>query len=646
MRKSGNRIFACILRSLVDESRVVAAEGPGLNATSFTRLIPVSSRLLLVLIAVLGLTCGGLAVLAGHQPWADRLWFAGTLPVLLALLVEIVTSLRRGKVGLDIVAGLSMSAALAFGEPLAGNVVALMYAGGQQLESFAEGKARREMTALLGRVSRTAMRYAGSRLDEVDIERLQPGDRILIRHGEVIPVDGKVAAAEALLDEAALTGEALPVRRPSLDDVQSGSTCVGDAFDLMVERRAAESTYANIVRLVEGAQESKAPMVRLADRYAIWFLLLTVAIAGAAWGLTGDRLRALAVLVVATPCPLILAVPVAIISGMSRAAALGVLIKSGGGLEGLAAVRTAILDKTGTLTFGRASVTEIRIVSQWDPEELLRLAASLDQASTHVTAEALVKAALERGLRLSGPTDVQETAGTGIAGLVDGRRVVVGGSGFVHARSTVGDPRDLRDGVPAGTVVVAVAVDGAVAGIIILADPVRPDAPDVIASFREAGISRIVLASGDRDDVVAAVGRQLKLDGAQGELDPPAKVEIVIRERAAAPVMMVGDGVNDAPALAAANVGVAMGARGSAASSEAADIVVLVDRLDRLAGALQVAHRSRRIALQSVAVGIGLSVAAMGVAAFGYLPPVQGALLQELIDVAVILNALRALRPG
>lgn len=613
-------------------------------------LLPVETtarvRLLLVIIALSGLAGGGIAFLADYGVWAERFWFAGTLPVLAALLFEIVTSLRRGQLGLDIVAALSMSAALAFGEPLAGNVVALMYAGGQQLESFAEGRARREMTALLGRVSRTAMRYAAGAIEEVEIERLVPGDRILMRRGEVVPADGSVAAGEALLDESALTGEALPVRRPAGEEVLSGSTCAGDAFDLIVARPAAASTYANIVRLVEAAQQSKAPMVRMADRYAIWFLLLTVALAGAAWWLSGDRIRALAVLVVATPCPLILAVPVAIISGMSRAAARGVLIKSGGALEALARVRTAILDKTGTLTFGRATVTDTRSAGDWVPDEVLRLAASLDQASTHVTAEALVTAARERGLVLSQPSDVEEKAGSGIEGTVEGRRVIVGGRGFVRSQLAKGDPYRFGDGFPPGTVTVAVAVDGALAGVIALADPVRPDAESVLAAFRAAGVQRIVLASGDREDVVSAVGRLLAVDAAQGELDPPAKVGVVETERAGGPVMMVGDGVNDAPALAMADVGVAMGARGSAASSEAANVVVLVDHLGRLAEALFVAHRTRRIALQSVVIGLGLSVAAMIVAALGYLPPVQGALTQEAIDIAVILNALRALRPG
>jgi heavy metal translocating P-type ATPase len=600
---------------------------------------------LFVTVALLGLGSGLVAMLVDRHGLAGALWAAGTLPVLLGLVMQIVASLRRGDVGLDLIAGLSMSAALAFGEPLAGNVVALMYAGGQLLESLAQGRARREMTALLGRVARTAMRYVDHRLEEVAIERIRPGDRILVRHGEVVPVDGLVVSGTAVLDESALTGEAMPVERGLRSEAMSGATSTGAPFDLEAIRPAAESTYAGIVRLVEAAQRSKAPMTRLADRYAIGFLVLTLLVAGGAWAFSGDPLRALAVLVVATPCPLILAVPVAIISGMSRAARQGVLVKSGGALEALAKVRTAVLDKTGTLTVGKAALVDIRTVDGGAADELLRLAASLDQASSHVVAAALVDAARARGLILSNPKEVAETAGTGIEGRVDGRWVVAGGSRFVAAPSG-NDPqalRALRAGLPAGTAVVSVAIDGAPAGILALTDRIRDDAAAALAGLRRGGVRRIVLASGDRSDVVATVAARLGIDRALGGLSPEAKVDTVLAERANGPVMMVGDGVNDAPALAAADVGVAMGARGAAASSEAADVVLLVDRLDRLAGALAVARRTRAIALQSVIVGLGLSLVAMAFAAVGYLPPVQGALLQEVIDVAVILNALRAL---
>ena len=594
-------------------------------------------------VAVAGLAAG-LVASALDLPWSEWAWSAGTLPVLAALILEIVTSLRRGEVGLDLIAGLSMTAALVFGVPLAGNVVALMYAGGQFLESYAEGRARREMTALLGRVAHAAMRYRDGRLQETPIDSLKPGDRILVRHGEVVPVDGVLASAAALLDQSTLTGESMPAEKRPGDEILSGSTNAGDAFDLDTVRPAAESTYANIVRLVKQAQESKAPSERLADRYAIWFLLFTLLIAAVAWWLSADPVRVLAVLVVATPCPLILALPVAIISGMSRAAKSGVLVKSGGALEALARVRTAILDKTGTLTYGQAKVSDIRTVNGWSDEALLRLAASLDQASGHVIAQALVTDARKRGLVLSPPSAISEIAGTGISGIVDGHEVVVGGSRFVRERTAGGNPYALRTDLPEGSVVVAVAVDRALAGIITLVDEIRPDASAMLAALRAAGIPRIVLASGDRQDVVDAVAHNLGISEAFGELDPSGKVAVVARERQQAPTMMVGDGVNDAPALASADVGVAMGARGSAASSESADIVLLVDRLDNLVVALRIAHRTRHIALQSVLAGIGLSIVAMAVAALGFLPPVAGALVQEAIDIAVILNALRALR--
>ncbi len=598
--------------------------------------------LALVAIALAGLAAGILAWATG-QAWAPRAWAAGTLPVLAGLLVQIVRSLRRGDVGLDVVAALSMTAALAFGEPLAGNVVALMYAGGQLLESYAEGRARGEMTALLGRVARTAMRAADGRLEEVPIDRLAPGDAILVRQGEVLPVDGTLDDHRALLDQSALTGESLPVEKIQGDELMSGATNSGDAFRLVTLRPAAESTYAHIVRLVEQARDSKAPVVRMADRYAIWFLLLTVALAGTAWWASGDPVRALAVLVASTPCPLILALPVAIISGMSRAARGGVLIKTGGALEALARVRTAILDKTGTLTFGRAAVRSIRTAPGWQADEVLRLAAALDQASNHVIAAALVEEAHRRNLALTPPTDITETAGSGLSGTVEGRRLVVGGPGFVRDTAHV-DISALDGPDPEAPVGVAVAVDGELAGLIDLADDPRPDAPDMLASLRAGGIDRVVLASGDRSDVVAAIARRLGIAEAFGDLDPAGKVAVVARETAQAPTLMVGDGVNDAPALAAATVGVAMGARGSAASSESAGVVLLVDRIAPLAAALATAHRTMRIARQSVLVGLGLSLAAMAAAAVGLLPPVAGALTQEVIDVAVILNALRALR--
>ena len=598
----------------------------------------------LVAVAVVGLVAGSVTGWRGSPDAAVWIWGIATIPVLAGLAWQIVGSLRRGDLGLDIVAALSMSAALAFGETLAGNVVALMYAGGQLLESYAQGRARREMTALLGRVAHTAFRYREDALEEVPIAEIATGDELMIRQGEVLPVDGRALSGPALLDLSALTGESMPVRIEASGEVLSGSTSVGSAFRMVTTRPASESTYAGIVRLVEAAQQARAPMVRLADRYAWWFLLLTLAIAGGAWMLSHDHIRALAVLVVATPCPLILAVPVAIISGMSRTAKNGVLVKNGGVLERLAKVTTAILDKTGTLTRGTAAVIEIRTSGAVPPDEVLRLAASLDQASGHVVAAALIEAARLKGLPLSPPENVRETPGIGLEGDVDGRHVVVGGNSFVHDRSGGIDPHRLHGGLAPESTTIAVAVEGQVAGVIVLEDPVRPDAAALLADLRSSGIARVVLASGDRREIADAVGSALGVDAIHGELNPEQKVALVAGEQARAPVIMVGDGINDAPALAAADVGVALGARGAAASSEAAGVVLLVDEIAPLAKAIAIARRTRAIALQSVYAGLGLSVGGMLLAAFGYLQPLHGALLQEAIDIAVILNALRALR--
>ena len=595
-------------------------------------------------LVALGLVAGFALRIAGHAAWSGPVWTAVTLPVLAVLVVQIVTSLRRGDVGLDIVAALSMSAALAFGESLAAAIVALMYSGGQFLEAFAERAARREMTALLSRVPRTALRHRDGRLEEVELDLILPGDRLLIRQGDVVPVDGAVASRVAVLDQSALTGESLPVQLGAGEPVLSGSTNSGDAFDLVATRRAADSTYAGIVRLVEAAQHSRAPMARMADRFAVVFLAVTVALATAAWWLTGDPIRAVAVLVVATPCPLILAVPVALVSGLSRAARLGILIKGGRAIEMLARIRVLVIDKTGTLTVGQAKLVDTRVFDGADTDEVLRLAASLDQASKHIVGQTIVAAARAKGLPLAIPTDVVETAGEGVAGRVEGRAVLVGGLRYVADRIG-GDAHHVLDhDRPPGALAAAVAADGKLIGVLVLADELRAGSEQLLASLRQLEVERIVLATGDRREVANSVSEGLGLDAVRSELTPDQKVLLVLSERKNGPVMMIGDGVNDAPALAAADIGMAMGARGTAASAEAADVVLLVDRLDRVLPAIQIARRSRRIARQSVVAGIGLSVIAMVASAFGLIVPVEGALLQEIIDVAVIFNALRALR--
>ena len=598
----------------------------------------------LLTLACLGLVLG-LILRAGGQPaLASAVWTLGVLPVLAALLIEIAQSLRRGELGLDIVAALSMTAGLVFGETLAAAVVALMYSSGQFLESYAEGRARREMRDLLSRVPRSASRYTheGETLEEVPLDALVPGDRLLIRQGDVVPADGTLASDLAFLDTSALTGESLPQRLTEGAEALSGATNAGEAFDLTVTRPAADSTYAGIVRLVEEAQQSKAPMSRLADQWSFGFLAVTVALAGLAWALTGDPIRAVAVLVVATPCPLILAVPVALVAGLSRAAQYGVLIKGARPLEAMAHIRTLILDKTGTLTDGRPRITAITPQDDLADDDILRLAAAADQASKHPVAQAIVTEAQARGLSLPLPRAMEEHPGEGVMARIEGRRVLVGGEDFVA--SQIEGPVPPRPALDAGAVLVAVAIDGQMAGHLVMADPLREGVGTLLAGLKRQGVERILLATGDRREVAERVTRGLGLDGLRSGLSPDQKVLLVLTEGKSGPVMMVGDGVNDAPALAAADVGVAMGARGAAASAEAADVVLVQDRIDGLAPGLEIARRARAIAVQSVVAGIGLSVLGMIAAALGWLTPVEGAVLQEAIDVAVILNALRALR--
>ena len=602
-----------------------------------------SGRLILLSMSTFGVAVGFAVKWLGQTEWQEWVWAGFTVPVLLALLYEIGSSLRRGDVGLDIVAALSMVAALAIGESLAAVIVALMYSGGQYLEAFADRHARREMTAILSRVPRSAMRYRERGLEEVGLDAIDPGDRLLIRQGDVVPVDGVVATGLAILDQSALTGEALPVQRHATERVMSGSTNAGEAFDLVASHHAAQSTYAGVVRLVEKAQQSKAPMSRMADRFALLFLAITLTVSGLAWFLSGDAIRAVAVLVIATPCPLILAVPVAMVSGLSRAAKAGILVKGGQAIEAMARVHSLVIDKTGTLTDGRARVVSINVIGDAKPDDVLKFAASLDQASKHVIAQTLVAEARNRRLELATPFQIDETPGEGIQGNIGHRSVVVGGLRFVTSKVADDSARSPTRSDDLGAVTVAVAVDGTMLGHIVLADTLRKGTPFLLQKLRQLGIKRIVLATGDRLAVAEAISKGLGFDAVRADLSPDQKVQVVLDERRNGPVMMVGDGVNDAPALAAADIGVAMGARGTAASAEAADVVLLVDHLDRLLPALQISRQTRRIALESVSIGMGLSLLGMTAAAFGYLTPVQGALTQEAIDVAAILNALRAL---
>lgn len=598
--------------------------------------------------ATLGLAAGILAYIAGRQNLADLFWMLATIPVVAGLAVAMVRDLLAGRFGVDVIAFISMSGALVLGQPLAGVVIALMYAGGNVLEDMAVVRAEHDLRSLVDRAPRVAHRRVDGGIEDVPVADISVGDAILVRAGEVVPVDGVLGSRTATIDASALTGEPIPVLRTSGNSIYSGSLNAGETFEMTASSVAGESTYAGILRLVTAAQSAKAPFVRLADRYALLFLPLTAAVALLAWLISGDPMRSLAVFVAATPCPLILAAPVAFIAGVAQAARRGILVKGGGPLEALARAHTVIFDKTGTLTVGGARLLSIEVAPGENADEVLQLGASLEQASHHVLAEAIVQAAVARGLRLKVPRDVRESMGSGLCGVIDGRRVSAGSRDMILARRHAEEwaLRAARRAAWRSALVVFVAVEERPIGALLLADELRTETPQAIRLLREAGIARIAMVTGDRAAAAQTIGAALDLDSVLAERVPSDKVDAVRAEQRLHSTIMVGDGINDAPALAAADVGIALGARGASASSEAADVVILADRLDRVGEAIVIAQRARHIAVESIVVGMGLSVFAMLAATAGWLVPVAAAIVQEVIDVAVILNALRALHPG
>jgi heavy metal translocating P-type ATPase len=604
--------------------------------------------LLFALITVVGLLLGAALHLVGASEYGNVVWAAITVLALGPAMWEVLAGLRRRRPSVDLVAVLALAGTLATGEFFAGAVIALMLSGGHALEVRAAARASRSLAALVARTPNIAhLVGADETLRDVPVATVRPGDRVLVRPGEVVPVDGRLESPAAF-DESALTGEPIAVERPDGDEVASGVVLAGGTpVVLRATTSAADSTYARIVALADHANAANAPYLRMADRYAGWFVPVTLVVAGAAWLLSGDPVRAVAVLVVATPCPLLLAAPIAIVSGLSRTASRGVIVKGGAALEALAHARILLLDKTGTLTTGHPTVTSVLSASDGPgADELVRLAASLEQASPHVLADAILAEARGRGLRLAMPENVEEEHGHGISGVVDGVRVWVG----LPPAPDDAEPAWLKQArvvseLAAGPMVLVTA-GGAPIGALHLQDPLRPDAGRMLRTLRKAGIERTVLVTGDRSEVADTIGRLVGVDAVHARADPVRKLEVVRHEQQAAPVVFVGDGINDAPALAAADVGVAVAERGATAASEAADIVLTVERIDRVGEAMLTARRSYRLARQSVVAGMGLSLLAMTAAALGYLPPAAGALLQEVIDLAAIGNALRALTPG
>jgi heavy metal translocating P-type ATPase len=589
------------------------------------------------------LVAGSLAWLVDADVVASTVWGIATLAGLAYSSATLFEAVRHRQPSVDVIAWLALVGALLVREPFAGAVIAVMLGSGVLLEARAAARARRELSLLVSRAPRVARRHTpGVGVVEVPVAEVVPGDRLLVGSGEIVAVDGRLLGP-GVFDESALTGESRPVSRRAGEDVHSGILNTGAPVDMVATATAASSTYAGVVRLVEQAQASSAPFVRVADRFALAFVPVTLALAGLAWLLSADPVRAVAVLVVATPCPLLLAAPIAFMSGLSRAARAGVVIKGGSALERLASGRVLLFDKTGTLTRGRPTLTDVITAEGIEPDTILGFAASLDQASPHPLAGAIVGAARDRELVLSMPEEVCEQHGYGVSGRVDGRLVRLGTAAWAMGQPLPAWVRQARRRAELdGSLAVFASVDGTPAAVLLFEDPIRPDAPRMMRALRATGIRRVVLVTGDRPDIAETVGRLVGVDAVYAERDPGEKLAIVREESDA---IMVGDGINDAPALAAAKVGVALAARGATAAAEAADVVLTVDRIDALADAILISRRAHRIALLAVFVGMGLSVLAMLAAAAGALPPAVGAVLQEVIDVAAIGIALIALVP-
>jgi heavy metal translocating P-type ATPase len=591
-------------------------------------------------LVILASIVGAVLDLTNHSLAAN--WVLGITAAIsvIPLLYGMIQDLRDGQYGVDILAATAIIASVALGEYWAGMVIVLMLTGGEALEDYAEHRAKTEVDSLLSRAPKQAHLVKGETVSDILVSKIKVGDKLLIKPGELIPVDGVIIDGHTSLDESSITGESLPVGKNVDEEVLSGAVNLDGVITVKAIRIAADSQYEQIIQLVRSASSNQSPFVRLADRYSIPFTLVAYIIAVSVWITSGQAIRFLEVIVVATPCPLLLGAPIALVSGMSRAAKHGIIVKTGSSLEKLAEVKTIGFDKTGTLTVGKPVVGTVTTFNSFTRDEVLTAAASLEQNSNHILARAIVNFAQKHQLKLSKVKDLRERAGYGLGGSVNRREVLVGTTAYMEL-SEIALPKQYRQ---QATTTALVAIGGSLAGAIEFTDELRPEAKSTLARLKEAGLRHILMVTGDNTASANAIAKKIGLTDVRANCLPADKIAALeaITKR---PIAFVGDGVNDAPVLTAADVGIALGARGSAAASESADVIIMLDDLSRVATAVAVAKRTFFIAKQSILIGIFISLGLMLVFATGKFKPIYGAALQEVVDVAVIFNALRAHGP-
>ncbi|MDM8334138.1 heavy metal translocating P-type ATPase [Limosilactobacillus panis] len=558
---------------------------------------------------------------------------AGAL-VALTMFIGMIKTLRSGKYGVDLLAILAVVATLSVSEYWAAMVILVMLTGGDALEDYAAKKANTELKALLDNSPRRAHVVSPTGTTDVAVDDVKVGQHVVVKPGELVPVDGVVITGHSDFDESSLTGEARPVAKTVGSPVMSGALNGDEAVTIKVTKLAKDSQYQQLVKLVKEAESTPAHFVRLADRYAVPFTIAAVAISLVAWGISQDPRRFAEVLVVASPCPLILAAPVAMVSGMSRASRNGIVVKTGSVLEKLAGAKTGAFDKTGTITNGHLTVARVLPAAEVTTERLLHLAASAEQDSSHILARSLIKYTSAKQISLAPVANLSEVTGRGITATIEDHQVKVGKLSFVAPQSAQ---------AALTTTAIYVSVDGQYYGAISFTDHVRPEATATVARLKLLGVTNLMMLTGDQRAIAQQVAKKVGITAVKADLLPEDKIaalKAVPDDRH--PLFMVGDGVNDAPSLATADVGIAMGANGSTAASETADVVILKDDLAKVAKAVAISKDTLRIAKQAVLIGIAICTALMLIASLGVIPAFIGAMLQEVIDTVSILWALKA----